>query len=431
MEYPGKLARVVCSLSYWHVVAFLLLFTASIGALLRMENCGLLLTHAEVQDSQRRTRIACPVQEEPIRIVPFRAPLLDLSREQSDLVWRVARMHPKGKATVSDCLHFLKVQSLRSDLRGSVAATSEVQAVCSVLQNSKSGRDYLGRPVFITTRSGVCMTTGRRSGADESHRDQGIATLAELGIPLSWQLNLDDGSQHFLREAMQECIANFYLKERELAWTTVALSHYVPPTRRWTNRFGEEFTFDDLAMELCNRSFGDQCCSGAHLVHAATILLRSDFEQPVLSPPTRVQLRQYVKRCADAAVRAQRPDGNWEPRWYGELEAVSPHAWSRRGTHESRFLVTSHLAEWMLYLPEDLRVPDATLRSAAEWLLDRLSDGPFEAGSPLCPRAHAVYVLELLSTAPRFSLSTGRPGVSLRISCSAGPLRIVVDRFAV
>lgn len=362
-------------------------------------------------------QMPCCFRENPIRVLPSRTPLLHLSSSQKHSIWQFAELPPKGTATVSDCLHYLKVHSLRSGKDDKVAAKSESQFLYSVLQNGASSRAFLGMPAFVAVRNGVRMTTARRSRADESHQNQGLATLAELGMPLSWPLDLD-GHKHSLREAIEDCVANFYLKEKELAWTAIALAYYLPPTRGWSNRFGESFTFDDLAHELLIRSFSSQCCGGAHLVQAATVLLRVDLEQPVLSDATRLQLQHYVGRCVDAAIRAQRPEGYWTPDWYKEMgEEVSPYSWSPKATTEACFLITSHLAEWMLYLPVNMRAPDDTQRNAAEWMLARLHEMPAEPTSPLCPRTHVVFVLECVSVPNADTGMSGRAGVQRGFAC--------------
>jgi hypothetical protein len=57
-------------------------------------------------------------------------------------------------------------------------------------------------------------------------------------------------------------------------------------------------------------------------------------------------------------------------------------------------LITGHLAEWMLYLPKELRAPDAVLERAATWLRKHLDEMSSEQKlKEFCPTTHAAFVL--------------------------------------
>jgi hypothetical protein len=272
-----------------------------------------------------------------------------------------------------------------------------VQEVYSLFQTEVNAKEYFKQHVFEATPYGIRMTTDRHCRADEAHRDQGLASFAELGVPLCWSIEVN-GEEHQLREAVQECVANFYLKQKELAFTALALGLYLPPDREWTNRFQEHTTFDDVVAELCGRRLEDCCCAGTHLVYSTTILLRVDEQMPIISPHVRTQLRQYLRRLVDCAISTQQPEGYWMVTWYASTPEDTPEGkWTPPDTAETRLLATSHVAEWMLHLSEELRPPDDVLRRAGEWMLRELLRGSGQRTADLCPRSHAVGVLQCIS----------------------------------
>ena len=64
---------------------------------------------------------------------------------------------------------------------------------------------------------------------------------------------------------------------------------------------------------------------------------------------------------------------------------------------EKRLLATSHLVEWMLYLPSEFKPPKDVLRRAGIWLLRHLEAKDDTRDAEFCPYTHAVGALECLS----------------------------------
>lgn len=269
------------------------------------------------------------------------------------------------------------------------------------LIHSEEGGRVFGKAALVKVPTGARYLT--RTPPDEPrwreyHRDQNLASFGELGLPLSTSLMIE-GKQVPLRLLLQDSIANFHLQQRELEWTGIAYALYLPPVAGWTNRFGEEYTFDDLAMNLLDRPLTGASCGGMHVLYTLMVISRADAESPVLSQAVRSKVEGRLQSCAKLAVDRQKSDGSWAGDWLLDTELSRDYTGpSPPATPDHQLLITGHTAEWLLYLPRDFRVPDETLKRAGHWLLSRLKKLDAKAKkAQLCPCTHAVCVLQNLS----------------------------------
>ena len=265
---------------------------------------------------------------------------------------------------------------------------------------------------MVATRDGVryrpaAELTEMRTHADESHPDQTLASLLELGLPLRSVLTLGDASST-LHAVLDDLVAGYYLQAREAEWTAVALALALPPQRSWQNRFGESTSFDALAEHLIEKPFDQVSCGGTHVFYALVVLLGAHRQAPVLSPGTESRLVQRIATLTQRVVEHQRPDGSWDMTWDGGGAPRHPSDESVT----ARLLVTGHLGECLLRLPDALRPGDEVLRRAGAWLWPVLRDGvrgdAFHA--QFCPYTHAACVVQALRRCPnpRPATSVGR-----------------------
>jgi hypothetical protein len=200
-----------------------------------------------------------------------------------------------------------------------------------------------------------------------------------------------------MRDVLADSLANFHLGQRELEWTTVAYALYLPPIRVWTNRFGETFSFDDIAHELMRRPLALTSCCGTHVLHTLAILTRADAQISILSPDTRENVHRHLRQAVQVLVAKQQTDGRWTPDWFNTFSPYVGAAVAERSlapTDSNCLLVTSHVAELLLYLPSDIPVPDEVLRAAASWLAKNVEHASIEDGRKAsCPFTHALCVL--------------------------------------
>jgi hypothetical protein len=357
----------------------------------------------------RRTASVRPAadlaRDRPLTVRPLVSRLVPVTKEDMGWIHRQIQVPREIKIHSSYCLHLLRVHGLEERLeRGRFSRGRDIVAL---LTDDRAGAACLGGEPLIPTYTGARFPTkgSREKGSNkpwlETHRDQTLAAFGELGLPLSLRLTVA-GKASTLRDVLRDSIAEFHLGQDEIVWTAMAYALYLPPTRDWINRYGEPYSFDQLVIEMLNRSLNSVSCGGTHLLYALSLLERCDREVPVLSAPVRERLGQYLERCVAVLQRTQRADGSWAQDWNRELLPPS----DRLGlwpvdTAGSRMLITSHLGEWLLYLRDGLRPPDDTLNRVGVWLAKALrgaTEGDQER--EVCPYSHAVCTLRQVAFVP-------------------------------
>jgi hypothetical protein len=273
-----------------------------------------------------------------------------------------------------------------------------------ILDYEQSRANFQGQATLIDTREGVrCRDVVPRDASKQperqAHPDQLLAVLAELGVPLSYPVRTAGGLRS-VQHLLQDTLANFDPKQREIEWSALAFSLYLPRQRSWVDKYGTVHTFDDLAKELMARPFtGNAACGGTHLLYSLTVMLRADHMEPFLGLDTRKELRSHLARLATGLVRTQSADGTYGLRWHEQIQQGTPAYPGRPGGTWSEVLVTGHHLEWLMLLPPDLLPPRDCFLRATRWLQVRLlAASDDDLLNHYCPFSHAARTLILLMT---------------------------------
>jgi hypothetical protein len=329
--------------------------------------------------------------EQPIRLACTRTPKGKAPTAAIDSFSASVRPTNDDRWSASRWLHLVRVFGLElaQDLDGKNVNAADL------FTDTELGAAYFGAPLFVRTSHGLRFSSSGKGRSailtQEVHRDQCLAVMAELGVPLATTFRGADlgGRLGCLGDVLNDSIANFHLSQDELPWTAVALALYLPPSRSWANKFGESFTFDQLATELMSRPLADGSCAGIHLAGALTTLYRVDEQRCILSESTRAAVESRVQGLVAAALRNQLPDGSWSIDWHSDAGVDKPGDTPRR-----RLLATGHVAEWLMATPACIKVPQSCLERATGWLLPALLElTPEECESQFCPVSHALIVL--------------------------------------
>lgn len=320
---------------------------------------------------------------------------------ESDLHEFLRRLRPSPDEVVSASrwLHLLHVTgpALRHYYHG-----QEISAV-NLFTEADLGSEYFGAAVFSATHHGIRY---RASGENlsfartqEVHRDQVLAHLGELGLSLSTPL-VEKGHDYRLYDVLRDSVANFHLAQDELEWTAFAYALYFPPAKQWTNKFGQSFSFDDLALALVDRSLANRPCAGVHVAWALVALYRVDTEHaPILSREVRQRLQRRLMAHVHAAVQSQQPDGSWPTDWHRDPASKdSSRSSASDDDLASHLLATGHVAEWLVYVPPEFEIPTALLTRSADWLYRTLRQLPADlVQDRFCPVSHATHALALMA----------------------------------
>jgi hypothetical protein len=202
-----------------------------------------------------------------------------------------------------------------------------------------------------------------------------------------------------LADLLRDSVENFHLQQQELPWTAVAYAVYLAPQRKWTNRYGESFTMDDMTNALMAVPLHRATCAGAHQLSALTAIMLADAFLPCLSAGVREALTDYLQQRVRDLVASQHKDGYWTVHWPA---GANPQPGSTRNyapdTQQTRLLATGHLLESLELLPSRLRPPSDVYRRAARWLCTALGQTePITTLEGFCPCTHALCAIRGLT----------------------------------
>lgn len=295
-----------------------------------------------------------------------------------------------AKPSVSTLTHILLLHG-PLDTRAK-APVSGLEAL-RILTDERRATAAFGQSPFVRTRNGLrykidSVLVSEEEGSGESHRDQCLSTFADLGLPPTYPITLQSGAGS-IQDLVSESVANFSLAQREITWTAIAYARYLPPARRWTDRFGRTTTFSELLQHLIDKGYSGQSCGGLHVLQAIAAIVEADYRSGILDRRTRLAGRSFLRSALEQALLSQSENGSWDISWF----RPDPDETSRTGdpsSIDSRFVVTGH----MLQLMHELRNPprQAILR-ATRWLievLEKLPKGSKPTGVKVCPLTHAL-----------------------------------------
>ena len=284
-----------------------------------------------------------------------------------------------------------------------------------------------GRQRISRTRYGLRFMSDDLSRSDgEVHDYQGLATLANLKLPLDRQISIGNNS-YYVRDLVQDCEANFDLRG-EFEWSVIAIFAYFPGKRKITNHFGEEFTVSEIVDALINRMPGSGTCFGTHVIQALLTLewagINSKYAT-IDSDQNRITayLDSLEKYICEELESVGIVSSNWGRRWIGSeayqkwahnhfRNGLNFQARKRKPTLKDSILVTSHHIEWLLMRSyakngnaiSNLRVFDKSTVRLSDFLRKQLHDLELYrkgegAGmrNGYCVCSHSFHVLSLIS----------------------------------
>lgn len=338
------------------------------------------------------------IRETPLRVALRRQPVIEVPNGSLDqllakLTGERLSAQSRVAVTASSALHVLRLHGSGATMP--IASSMDEFPVTEVLLDSHLAEKVFGGRIVYIGRHGVRYQWPSgfypvKRSVSEVHYAQILAGLAEAGVASSARIVI--GIQTFpLRDAVGSMMLTFDFRRHEFEWTALALALYLSPPAVWHNRFGEKCSIDDLAHRLAAVETMGHSCGGTHLLYAMAVLSRVDELEPVLSRGVRLELAAAIAALVLRVESSQMEDGGWSKEWNR-----GPSARRREG--ESDLLITGHIAEAMLLLPETVAIHPDRMRRAAGWLLMKLqqlqSDELFDN---FCPITHAICALRQMS----------------------------------
>lgn len=350
-----------------------------------------------------RTQSAAPPTIQPhVLKIGWKMPATSYSRIK-ELLW------PQRGESISAILHALHLFSDSESTPGeALPGIAEMRSV--MLDDTICMKWYGGRHSLVRTRYGARFVdvSATKTGTEaQAHRDQALAVLGEIGVPLAARLSTVEGSVA-LADVLSDAVAN-YSPDQEIEWTAMAFGRYLPPANSWTNKFGLTHNFDSLATVLMQRPPYAASCGGTHLLYALALILRADDQYSLLSADVRTSVRSLLRRAVEAIEMTQEASGAFSLNWSQALspssdpgeeqisETLDKWRWivQAPATISSQpLLITGHHLEWLLILPLEFEVNREMCRRAALYLLDQLNQASqSDVERAYCPLVHAAFVL--------------------------------------
>jgi hypothetical protein len=341
--------------------------------------------------SQSATDRATPAPPPPAYTIdtPLNPDLVQLSKQAVKNFLRVPAL------TAVDELHRLRVEAA---LSGSWDTNAGLRAALTRLIGTSKGdpRSPKSLPLVYKSSRGwhVLSKAANRANKSipyESHIDQLISTLAEIDVPTREAFHTDQGTATVLE--LLETSRREYVSDQESSWSLVAYAHYMPTMPRWSNRFGEDHSYEEAVRSLISKGLNDGPCDGTHHQYAVAYLLRLNTKYRFLSTSVNDDAMLFLRKSVDALHASQFPNGAWGPAWDDPISSTVPAYY--RGIALDRLVqVTAHHLEWLTLLPENLTLRPKARVDAIKFLATALSfRGPKEMAKNYCGFSHAAKML--------------------------------------
>lgn len=315
-----------------------------------------------------------PLREEPLTVQPLYDDPAVVTDEQLQRVLLKLRPRLYGAKTIVNYIdHALRLWGPAADF-GDPQFVSGEEMRRLLLDHRRFAEVYgEGEPSLLIDKwPGVSFRT-QEGNATSAHTDHTIASLAELGTPLSFPVISPAGETTY-RALVEQSLRDFSLNQVEYEWSAKTYALFLPPTTTFRTTEGQEVSFDSLAGRAMREALPRGCCLANHRLYTLIVLLRIDQQIPILTPATRTQIETFLTDATRRLVAYQHPDGFWNDEWPLAVPSFREPTQREGDRLEDRVVATGHTLEWWAMAPEKFHPPRAVVVSAAQWLV-RLVDG--------------------------------------------------------
>jgi hypothetical protein len=363
------------------------------------------------------------VAKEPLALSPV--PVKGLKIDRRGLRAVLATLQPYfdpeqfgGKTPVAILTHYLRLWGPNSAFRVRVFGGRVIPALDGELMvNSLFDHRTFLRNAAVTSPAllvssiyGIQALSSRDSvyqGTElTAHVGQLLQTAGEAGLPSSFAVVCMEGRRGSMAEVVRDSAVRVS-RDGELEWLTVGLARYSDEGRTsWSNRFGELWSFDAIADQLCNRPIGAGACCGTHIPYALVVLLRVDEQKGLLSETGRRRAVGYLTHLSLGLEGGQAGSGAWNADWAKHCSGGLPTKVPKdpEAAFYQQIIVTGHHLEWIALAPTELRPREASIQRACDFLIENwpafLERHLSRDWHGFVPATHAGRALWLLSGIP-------------------------------
>lgn len=222
------------------------------------------------------------------------------------------------------------------------------------------------QPLFVSSPGGLTVASGR---GVQGHPDQFLGYMAQCGLPIDTTI-MADGQPQRLADLLVALQQNCRLNQ-EASWTLVALTHYLPEVKEWTNRYGEKITFEDLLAREASASINGAACGGCHRLMGLAYAVKSRQARGLAIVGPWKEAQERLIEHERLARQYQNSDGTLSTRFFrgpGQSTKLTPVLTS-----------TGHTLEWLAYWLPPERLREAWVERATYKLASLLADSAKES----------------------------------------------------
>lgn len=397
-------------MSFFKVITVISTFATVIGIWLTSFYPGWLTTNlgsdngaAEVQSEYLQSCDSRTGHFESLRIKKFKYPIQE--SEYQEIVAKLQFVWPRKGEQAGYILHFLHLRDVVPDeLRPEEGLTFD--EMLQIFLDSSACEKHFGlhQSMLEVTRHGLRYAMpDRPSATGQGHDDQVISMLAEQRLPLETELHVESKlarNKFTINNLMTDLLARFSTRH-EFEWSLLSIAQYDPELRSWSNRFGEEYTFEEAVRTLTQKDLANSSCCGMHVCTTVAALLQLDEKHAIFSQETRGLMEAYLLSVLLAVDETMIATGSVNPWWY---TATSFAQWSPAKQESlassapprviDQMLATSHFIEFCSMLPDSVEYDSRKLVPMFHFLNDSIRQmQPSQGRQRFCPYSHSLKVI--------------------------------------
>jgi hypothetical protein len=314
------------------------------------------------------------MRNEPLKVLPLYDDARVVSDEQlSGVLYKLRPQLRRPQSQINHVDHALRFWGIEAKFDDPKCLSGEEMR--NVLVDHRKFVELWGEkapPFLIRDPYGIRVRT-MEGAASASHHDHTLGGLAEVGTTLDHPVVTKQGAGT-VRDMLVHALRGFGLNQIEYEWSALAFLHYLPPTRSWVTREGQEMNFDRLSERIMRQYPNQGVCMGNHRLHALVMMLRIDDEHSILSEEGRARIVSYLQQITRTLVASQHPSGYWIRTWPNGQTPVEGRPGDTENTLGNRILATGHVLEWLSLAPAEVHPPREVIVRAGQWLARSILD---------------------------------------------------------
>ncbi|HUW82523.1 MAG TPA: hypothetical protein VMZ31_06945 [Phycisphaerae bacterium] len=200
----------------------------------------------------------------------------------------------------------------------------------------------------------------------EEHRDSFLWALAESNVPLDQAMRVG-GRSYKLSDLLENSMLDVCEGRRRLEWTASAFARYLLPSQRWTNKYGEPFSYIKVVRLLVNQEQTHTPATKTQFLMA--LALATDRPELEDDPGVARRSQAILEEHIATAKRTQTQSGGWAEDWVKPTESYLTGPMARLGQ-------TGRMLQWLSVALPSEHMRDGWVLNAVEYLCARLEEQP-------------------------------------------------------